>query len=241
MDIHKPKPFHNGREFLKEYGIIVLGVLTALGLEQAIESWHERQQFAETREAIDAELRQGLASAHVMADLSKCQIRQLVLLSDAVGKGDLARAEAMDKSSDITVGLPTSYQTWTAAVSSDVSKRFKPYQQSYYSGAFFILDHETAWTADFYRSHGRLRGLMETGLSRSPTASAAAVSELAEAISILGNKQGAFIAYTNLVEQRIGLKVTQADIDAAQSQVVGRTDMVAKCEAAAKAMEALAG
>jgi len=33
MDIHKPKPWHGWREFLKEYGIIVLGVLTALGLE----------------------------------------------------------------------------------------------------------------------------------------------------------------------------------------------------------------
>ena len=31
MDIHKPKPWHGFREFLKEYAIIVVGVLTALG------------------------------------------------------------------------------------------------------------------------------------------------------------------------------------------------------------------
>lgn len=30
MDIHKPKPWHGVREFLKEYLIIVVGVLTAL-------------------------------------------------------------------------------------------------------------------------------------------------------------------------------------------------------------------
>jgi len=30
MDIHKPKPWHGLREFLKEYLIIVIGVLTAL-------------------------------------------------------------------------------------------------------------------------------------------------------------------------------------------------------------------
>ena len=29
MDIHKPKPWHGMREFLKEYVIIVVGVLTA--------------------------------------------------------------------------------------------------------------------------------------------------------------------------------------------------------------------
>jgi hypothetical protein len=34
MDIHKPKPWHGLREFLKEYAIIVVGVLTALGAEQ---------------------------------------------------------------------------------------------------------------------------------------------------------------------------------------------------------------
>ncbi|HWE46232.1 MAG TPA: hypothetical protein VG407_09405 [Caulobacteraceae bacterium] len=44
MDIHKPKAWHGLREFLKEYGIIVLGVLTALGAEQAVESFkHESQ------------------------------------------------------------------------------------------------------------------------------------------------------------------------------------------------------
>ena len=28
MDVHKPKPWHGWREFLKEYGIIVLGVVS---------------------------------------------------------------------------------------------------------------------------------------------------------------------------------------------------------------------
>ena len=42
MDIHKPKPWHSFREFLKEYLIIVVGVLTALGAEQAVEWLHWR-------------------------------------------------------------------------------------------------------------------------------------------------------------------------------------------------------
>ncbi|MBV9062475.1 MAG: hypothetical protein JOY77_06055, partial [Alphaproteobacteria bacterium] len=41
MDIHKPKPIRNWREFLKEVGIIVLGVSIALGAEQAVEAIHE--------------------------------------------------------------------------------------------------------------------------------------------------------------------------------------------------------
>jgi hypothetical protein len=53
MDIHKPKPWHGVREFLKEYAIIVVGVLTALAGEQAVEALHGMHQA----EAGEAELR----------------------------------------------------------------------------------------------------------------------------------------------------------------------------------------
>ena len=52
MDIHKPKPWHGLREFLKEYVIIVVGVLTALGAEQAVEWLHWRHQAEVAREAL---------------------------------------------------------------------------------------------------------------------------------------------------------------------------------------------
>jgi len=43
MDIHKPKAWRSFREFLKEYLIIVVGVLTALAAEQAVEWLHHRE------------------------------------------------------------------------------------------------------------------------------------------------------------------------------------------------------
>jgi hypothetical protein len=52
MDIHKPKPWHSVREFLKEYVIIVIGVLTALGAQQGVEALQNRAQAAEARELI---------------------------------------------------------------------------------------------------------------------------------------------------------------------------------------------
>jgi hypothetical protein len=44
MNIHLPKLLHGWREFAGEVGIIVLGVLIALGLEQVVEelNWHAR-------------------------------------------------------------------------------------------------------------------------------------------------------------------------------------------------------
>jgi hypothetical protein len=49
MENHKPKPLHGWREFLREYAIIVLGVITALAAEQAVEWLHWRSLVAEGR------------------------------------------------------------------------------------------------------------------------------------------------------------------------------------------------
>ena len=55
MDIHKPKPIRNWREFLKEYAIIVIGVLTALAAEQAVEWLHWQSEVKTARAALAAE------------------------------------------------------------------------------------------------------------------------------------------------------------------------------------------
>ena len=52
MDIHKPKPWHSVREFLKEYAIVVVGVLTALGAEQAVEQLHWAHEVRSARAAL---------------------------------------------------------------------------------------------------------------------------------------------------------------------------------------------
>ena len=65
MEIHSPKhPVHGWREFLKEVGIIVLGVLIALGAEQEVELLHWRQQVQLTDEALEQEIRYDLRHAY---------------------------------------------------------------------------------------------------------------------------------------------------------------------------------
>ena len=56
MDIHKPKPWHGVREFLKEYLIIVIGVLTALAGEQIVEALHHGEQARLAERAMRLEL-----------------------------------------------------------------------------------------------------------------------------------------------------------------------------------------
>ena len=56
MHIHLPKPMHGWREFLGEVGIIVVGVLIAIGAEQVVETVHMRRESDEPFHDVRAEL-----------------------------------------------------------------------------------------------------------------------------------------------------------------------------------------
>jgi hypothetical protein len=56
MHIHLPKGFHNWRELAKEVGIIVLGVLIALGFEQLVQAWRWREDVRSTRQSLTKEI-----------------------------------------------------------------------------------------------------------------------------------------------------------------------------------------
>lgn len=62
MHVHPPKPLHGWREFLGEIGVIVIGVLIALGAEQAVEALHWHHQVEEERDALRSEARGSLES-----------------------------------------------------------------------------------------------------------------------------------------------------------------------------------
>jgi hypothetical protein len=77
MDIHKPKLWHGWRELLKEVGTIVIGVLIALGAEQAVEWVHWRHEVAEARDALTEEIRSDSAIGAVGAEESRCLVERL--------------------------------------------------------------------------------------------------------------------------------------------------------------------
>jgi hypothetical protein len=72
MDIHKPKPWHGWREFLKEYGIIVLGVLTALALEQTVDALRWAHEISEAREALGREITYNDKALRLMGVEDRC-------------------------------------------------------------------------------------------------------------------------------------------------------------------------
>ena len=82
MHFHLPKPLHGWRAFVGEVGIIVVGVLIALGAEQVVESFHEREDVAQLRAALRSELADGRARWEHMRAQDRCTQQRL----DALGK-----------------------------------------------------------------------------------------------------------------------------------------------------------
>src|SRR5258707_12052443 len=56
MQVHLPKPLHGWRAFAGEVGVIVLGVLIALGAQQVAEAWQWRDKVSRAEAAMRLEL-----------------------------------------------------------------------------------------------------------------------------------------------------------------------------------------
>jgi hypothetical protein len=88
----KPKPAPNWRGYVKEVGIVVLGVCLALAAQQAVEEWREAKLAREARDAIRTELALVLSDLQMRLDSSQgCVDRRLVEIGDylaATGQGE---------------------------------------------------------------------------------------------------------------------------------------------------------
>ena len=89
MHFHLPKPLHGWREFVGEVGIIVIGVLIALGAEQVVESLHWRNQLRQFDAAMDAEVASDLATYQYRLKQEGCVARR-------IGELERWRASARD-------------------------------------------------------------------------------------------------------------------------------------------------
>lgn len=87
MHFHLPKPLHGWREFAGEVGIIVLGVLIALGAEQLVERIHQRQEAQRAEQVIRSEIGLNLGRLQSRMGIYGCVSRRLdeiqKLLDDA--------------------------------------------------------------------------------------------------------------------------------------------------------------
>ena len=80
MHFHLPKPLHGWREFMGEVGIIVIGILIALGGEQLVEDWRWHRDVRDFRAAVNSEVEFNLEAGDYRVRQSPCVERRLAEL-----------------------------------------------------------------------------------------------------------------------------------------------------------------
>ena len=89
MRFHLPKPLHRWRKFAGEVGIIVLGVLIALGAQQLAENMQQRSQANDARRAVRSELEINMSRLASRAAQKHCvehRMEEIQALLDAAAK-----------------------------------------------------------------------------------------------------------------------------------------------------------
>jgi hypothetical protein len=109
MEIHRPKAsVHGWRELLKEIGIIVIGVVIALGAEQAVEAIHWMYQVDAGEAALKAAFIREVDNMALRKAQSDCIAQRLSVLSQTVERAsDSGRLPAIG-----AIGHPP-YTPWT--------------------------------------------------------------------------------------------------------------------------------
>ena len=89
MQVHLPKPLHGWRQFAGEAGIIVLGVLIALGAQQVAENVQQRAEASDARRAVRGELEANMARLASRAAQKHCvenRMEEIQALLDKAAK-----------------------------------------------------------------------------------------------------------------------------------------------------------
>jgi hypothetical protein len=120
MHFHVPKPLHGWRAFAGEVGIIVIGVLIALGAEQVAENFHQRAELRDAEQAMTSELRDDdLPQAFARTSIYNCYSGQLDSVENAAASGDRVKAQVTASAYD-PVYRSWDDEAWKAALASQV-------------------------------------------------------------------------------------------------------------------------
>jgi hypothetical protein len=149
VEIHKPKPVHSWREFLREYAIIVLGVLTALAGEQAVEWLHWQGEVKTARQAIQAEMAANEVTLFARRlYLQPCVDRQRREANAILADLEAGRTPRRFTTFHLGAAGPGNNSVWEAQRSAQTLTHFPP-EELAMMGRYYI------WVSDFADWTGR--------------------------------------------------------------------------------------
>ena len=192
MDTHKPKASRNWRGFLKEYGIIVIGVLTALAAQQAAESLNHREMVDRGEAALRdnfARFVQYKAEIDLEAPCMAARAAEIRAILDGAG-----RSRRLGSVGTIPQPYPLPWQidTWEAMVAAGAAPYLPQAKTVLYSRiAMSGVDLYNVATSE-WADWGALRSLSGASRPFSEAEEAKARDTLARAVEEAGRER--FIA-----------------------------------------------
>lgn len=163
MEVHKPKLVADWRELLKEWGIIVLGVLTALLAEQAVQSIEWRHKVDAAVADMNNELGLGDGpQAYARLAMHDCVGARLIDLRSAVERGDRSRSIALI-SGIWFPGRTYDFLAREAATASDVSSHMPHERMLQYRITYEVVPQMDRLSDRELVDLSRLRALPATG------------------------------------------------------------------------------
>ena len=181
VDIHKPKPFANWREFLSEIGIVVVGVLIALSAEQIVAALHDRATAEEARRNVRAEAQFDLDSIQGRLDVQACIDRRLDALSALLAHTkDGPLKPAPHWVSRPPTG-PMFEARWLSATASGRNSNFSAKEQESFGNLYGLFDRFNAHQTQEQLVWSHLRALEDWEGPLGPAARLAFARDLEEA------------------------------------------------------------
>jgi len=202
MHFHLPKPLHGWREFAGEVGIIVVGILIALGGEQIVEDLHWRSEVGNFRAAVDHEIGRDIDVWRVMMVQRPCVARRMDDLERFLAASTAGRQLHLLQPIDRPVSYSSYYSVWddkgadvTAHLPLDARLKYAEIYDELHNNDVVRLDEREVWrTIDQFdqpepldhSDRMRLRGLLTRArqLDTAERSNAAFITRLAARLGI---------------------------------------------------------
>jgi hypothetical protein len=144
MHFHLPKPLHGWREFAGEVGIIVLGVLIALGAEQLVDDWAWHKKVKHAEDAMRLELAEDDGpQAYGRVLIGPCLDAELARIHDGAGHAQPQQLRHL-----AMAYMPPfrswDSEAWKTVLGSDVGSHMGPQRLIQWSSPYRVINDMTA-------------------------------------------------------------------------------------------------
>jgi len=213
MDLHKPKPWHGWREFLKELGTIALGVGIALAAEQGVEWLHWRDQVAQAREVIATELASNMAGGAMRVRTLACTEHRLDELAEILDAA--AKKGSMPPLGDISMPPRHIWPTgaWDSVVASQTATHFPRQQLADMASAYKFIQRMELFSGREIEAWETLYSMVGPGRRLDPASEA----DLRKALSSARYANHVMVSLStqtaDLIRTTLHLPFNQADLE----------------------------